>query len=97
MASWLDKIVGADGDRPRRDLSPQGRAVYAEVRLAAVKTDGAVALASHMMSRLRELDDDRRQLAKEDATLNLICAEIESEAVQQCKQIQRGLNNPFGL
>jgi len=65
--------------------------------MAALKTDGAVALASHMMSRLRELDDDRRQLAKDDSTLNLICAEIESEAVQQCKQIQRGLNSPFNL
>lgn len=97
MASWLTRIGGADDDRPRRDLSPQGRNVYDEVRLAALKADGATALAGHMMSRLRELDDNRRQLVQDDATLNLICAEIESEAVQQCKEIQRRLNTPFDL
>ncbi len=97
MGTWLTRIAGGDDDRPRRDLSSQGRAICGEVRLAGLKADGAVALAQHMMARLRELDDDRRQLAKDDATLNLICAEIESEAVQQCKQIQRGLNSPFDL
>jgi len=97
MTNWLTRIAGGDDDRPRRDLSPQGRNVYDEVRLAALKADGATALAGHMMNRLRDLDDNRRQVAQDDATLNLICAEFESEAVQQCKEIQRGLNSPFDL
>lgn len=33
MADWLTRIGGTDEDRPRRDLSPQGRTVYDEVRL----------------------------------------------------------------
>ena len=98
MANWLARIAGAgDEAASRRELNAGDLTVIDEVRRAGLKTDAAVALADHMMSRLRELDDNRRQLAKGDVTLNLICAEIESEAVQQCKEIQRRLNTPFGL
>lgn len=100
MANWLTRRADSDDNRPERNLTPQALAVYNKVRLAALETDGVAALAAHTMKRLYQVDDARRQLAGPDATLNLIFGEIEAEAVQQCKQIQRSqrdVNPPFNI
>jgi hypothetical protein len=81
------------------DLQQEGqrRRVIDEVRHAALKADGSIALAGHIMAGVMALDGERRHLAKEDPALNLLLAEIEGEAVQQVKAIQRSIFDPWGL
>lgn len=101
MAKWLARNGSpADDDVPGSKLTPESRAIYSKVRLAALEADGVAALAAHMMKRMSQVDTARRQLAGPDATLNLIFSELEAEAVQQCKEIQRAqrdISPPFNI
>jgi hypothetical protein len=89
-----------DGLRPSRaDRQTQALAkkLINEVRIAALKTDGALALGDHIMTEIVELDDHRHALGRDNLALNLVLAEIEATAISQCKGIQRGLFNRWGV
>jgi hypothetical protein len=86
--------------RPRsqdRALVSQARGVYNDVRLAALKADGAMALGAHIMEGAAQLDAHRRALAGNDPALNAILCEIELSTVRQAQIIQRQTFNLFGI
>lgn len=84
-------------NRPSKQQRVVGRAVVERVQLSGHQADGAIALAGHMMRELTDLDRERRTLAQDDVTLNIVLSEIEATAIAQCKQIQRNLYSPWGL
>lgn len=73
------------------------QAIYEEVRLAAFKVDGAVALSGRIMEELVYLNEHRRHLAAEDPTVNMMLADIQAETVRQVKKIQRGLFDDWDM
>ncbi len=82
------------GDRP---LAAEAKQIYDRTRRAGFEVDAAVALGDHIMERLVRHDRRRRHLAKDDATLNLILADIEAETVEQVKRIQNRHGDGWGL
>lgn len=83
--------------RVDRPVAAQARGVYDTARLSSLQVDAALAVAAHIMQGVTHLDDRRREIAKDDPTLNMLLAEIEATAVQQVKGIQRGLFNNWGF
>jgi hypothetical protein len=77
--------------RVDRPLANEARTIYDNARLAVLRADSALAVAAHIMQGVTHLDDRRREIARDDPTLNMLLAEIEATAVQQVKGIQRGL------
>ncbi len=97
----LMRIVQGEGDEPSkfgvdRRIAKKAQGVVDNVRLAALKADGVVALAGHIMEEFCELDGLRVRLAKGDLSKNMLMAEIEETAFQQVMKIQRGVDG-FGL
>lgn len=109
-ANWPDGFRRQQTSRDRReraaravevqravwDTQARAREIKNETRLTALQADAALALGGHIMDGVVQLDRVRRDLAKEDVTLNLLLADIESETIQQVQNIQRSLFNPFG-
>lgn len=91
----------ATGDvRPRIAdiaIARKAKQIHDEVRLTALKVDGAMALAGHIMEGLVAMDDRRRQLAKDDPVTNEMLARIEATAVNQIGVIQMNLYNGWRL
>lgn len=87
----------AEDQQAARLLNSEARAIKNETRLTALQADAALALGGHIAEGVVDLDLHRRHLAKDDITLNLLLAEIESETVQQVKRIQRSLFNELAL
>lgn len=85
------------GIRKNRAALRRIEEVVSEVRMAGVKTDGAIALAAHVMEGVRDLDDERRVLAAGDPVTNQVLAEIELEAVRQVKKIQGALFDVWSI
>lgn len=78
---------------PRQDraLVRQAKRLSDEVRLAAFKADGVMALADHIMERALVLDQRRRTLAGENPIVDLMLSEIEATALRKVRVIQDGL------
>jgi len=79
------------------DAQVRAMEIRIEARLTALQGDAAVALGGHLMAGMVELDRQRRHLAKEDVTLNLLLAEIEAETVQQVRRIHGSLFNDLAF
>jgi hypothetical protein len=90
-----------DGERrpARRDreVAAKAKPIHDEVRLAAFKADGAMALAGHIMEGVVGLDQHRRTLAANDPITNQLLADIEQQAIFSVKKIQSNLYNDWGL
>jgi hypothetical protein len=82
------QVVPAKADRP---IAQRAKTVVAEVRHSGLKVDGAIALASHVMDLVIDLDHRRRVLSNGDPLLNEILGEIEGMAVRQARLIQTDL------
>lgn len=80
-----------------RAVARRAKAVHDEVRLAAFKADGALALGGHIMDGVVGLDQHRRALAKNDPVLNTMLAEIEATAVQSAAKIQADLYKGWNI
>jgi hypothetical protein len=80
-----------------RSVVTQTQRVYDQARVAAVKADGAVALAAHIMEQVVGLDRYRQSLSEGDPMLGLVLGDIEANAIRQCKKIQNNLYNPWGF
>lgn len=95
-----DLMPYADGSqrvrRRDRDVAKDAKAVYDEVRLAAFKARGALELGAHVMDGVMELDEHRRELAGDDPVTVGLLAEIERQAINSAKAIQRNLYNRWG-
>jgi len=80
---------------PTRDrkVAKRARETVDEVRLAALKADGAMALGAHLMEGLVGLDDQRRSLSGGDPITDALLMEIEASTIRQCKGIQNNLYN----
>jgi len=83
--------------RVDREVVGRAKAVHDEVRLAAFKVDGALALGGHIMEGVVGLDEHRRALAKDDPVTTALLADIEQTAIFAAKKIQSNLYNDFGL
>jgi hypothetical protein len=68
--------------------------VFDEVELAKLMVDGVLALGTHSMQGLRDLDDERRELAGTDAGQNFLLAEIEAAAKRKIQKINNNLYEP---
>lgn len=100
MGKSLAAMASGDdlpSNRKERELAKQAQPLYDEVRLAALKVEGSMALAAHAMAKAAELDQVRRRIAGNDEVLNQVLAEFELEAVRQAKNIQAGLYSRWGL
>jgi hypothetical protein len=64
------------------------RLVHDGVRIAALKTDGSLALAAHVMEGAEGLDAHRQDLADNDPLLNTILADVEATALAQVKRFR---------
>lgn len=80
-----------------REVIQQAKKIHDEVRLSAFKADGALALAGHIMEGVVGLDNHRRQLAGNDPVTTALLADIEQEAINSVKRIQRDLTSGWGL
>lgn len=78
-------------------VARQAKAVHNEVRLAALKSDGALALAAHVMEGIIGLDERRRALAQDDPVTNEMLVRIEMAAVGHINSIQLNLYNGWRL
>jgi hypothetical protein len=78
-----------------RDIAKKAKAIQDEVRTAAFKIDGALALGGHVMEGVVELDSRRRQLAGNDPLTNALLADIEQAALFAVKKIQSNLFNDW--
>lgn len=83
--------------RVDRPVARDAKKVHDEVRLAAFKADGALALGGHIMEGVVGLDETRRNLAKDDPVLNALLADIEQTALFAAKKVQKNLFNDFGV
>ena len=82
---------------PLRDrrVARQAKKVYDDVRLAALKAEGLMALSGKLMEELVELDAFRRELTQRDPALDALLLDIELAAARQVKSIQNHLYGPF--
>lgn len=96
MANGLMRLLGSPAE-PRQKPTPAELLIRSDVREAAMKADGAIRFGEHVMDGLVELDEHRRALARDDATLNVLLAEVEAETVGQVKKIQRNLYGQWEL
>jgi hypothetical protein len=71
--------------RARRD------AIKGEVQEAALKGQGAMALAGHLMGGVRDLDEVRKDLSGNDPLLTVALGRIEARALRQVDAIQAEL------
>jgi hypothetical protein len=85
----------ARGDE--RSVAARGKRVYDDVRLSALKADGAFALGAHIMEGITDLDSHRRALAGGNQQLDAVLSAIELDTIRQVQGIQRGLYSPFGI
>lgn len=92
------------GGTPRRRVPRNERTVVSqavdlrnEVRIAAFKVAGSVALTRYAAEELCGLYDDFKDLAQEDAAKRVLLGELFGTNVGQVKKYQRNLFNPFGF
>lgn len=97
MTNSLVRLLRGDPDPKPPSQSPEAQEIHREVQLAALRADGAIRMAEHVMDGLVDLDLHRRELAQGDPTLNILLAEIESEAAGQVKKQQRNLYGKWDL
>lgn len=83
--------------RRNRKVTQQSKQVYDEVRMAALKNDGSMALAAHIMEGFVQLDARRMELAQGEPALSALLTDIEMTALRQAKLIQSKLYNDWGL
>lgn len=98
MDNKLVRYTNGEVAVPYRDRSVAKRAkdVFDEVRLNALKADGAMALAGHIMEGVVELDNLRREISQGDPALEAMLMSFESTALRQMAKIQRELYDPWG-
>ncbi len=99
MNNELVRYAAGTVDVPRSDRQVAARAkqAYDEVRLAALKVDGALALAGHIMDGVVGLDNHRQALSNGDPVTDVLLADIQINAVRKVKAIQNGLYDEWGL
>lgn len=99
MSDELMRYTSGEARVVRRDRAVAARAksIHDEVRLAAFKADGALALAGHVMEGVVALDTHRRMLAGDDPVTTALLADIEQQALFSVKKIQANLYNDWGL
>ena len=71
--------------------------IYDEVRLSGLEIEGIIALAGHAMQGVMDLDAYRRSLAADDLSLHSLLGDIQGQAIQQIKQVQRDLFSDWGV
>ena len=67
------------------------------VRVAGFHADASLALAGHVMEGVAGLDSHRRKLAGDDPALNMMLLDVEYEALNNVKSIQRRFSGGFAL
>lgn len=83
--------------RHDRQVAAMAKRVYDEVRLKAMEADGAMALGGHMMEGLTALNAKRQSLSNGDPMVDVMLAEVMANTIRQCKNIQNGLFDSWGL
>lgn len=73
-----------------RELKERVRTTYAQTAEAQMRVDGAFKVAGRMMDRIMELDEHRRELAKDELT-NQLLGQIEMACLDTYRRIQRNL------
>ena len=73
------------------------KSVQDEVRLTAIKAEGALALAAHIMEGVIGLDEHRKSISAGDPVTDVLLTEIEVAAVRHVKSIQGSLYNNWRL
>lgn len=99
MNTDLLRYTNGDVAPPRRDreLAKNGKKVFDDVRLAALRIDGAFALAAHIMEGAKELDDFASRLAQGDPIIRALLTDIEVTGLRQAAAIQRNVYSPWNL
>lgn len=81
--------------RGDRQVAKLGKQIYDETRVAGLKATATLALASHMMEGISELDQHRKRLAGDDPMLNALLGQIEMGAIRKLSGIQTSLFTGF--
>ena len=103
--SGLIRLRQDDGFRSRRRdrslpkrMSGDALQVVEEVRLAALKADGAIELGKHLCDELADFSLEVEDRARHSSTATaMVLAEIEATTVSKVQKIQRGLYNTWGI
>ncbi len=85
---------------PSREERAHNQVVHAiifDAEEAGLKIDAVAAVTVHLMERSVDLDNHRRNLAGNDATLNAVLTRIELGFVAKGEQAQRDVGSRFGL
>ena len=80
-----------------RAVAAAAKLVFDEVRLAALKADGAIGLAGHIMEGMTGLDERRQTLSTGDRANDIMLTEIQIAALRAVKAIQAKLYNQWGM
>lgn len=100
MSGELMPYVHGEVEVPKHDRAvvKQARDTNDRVRLSAFHADASVALAGHIMEGVVGLDAQRRKLAGDDPALNMMLLDIQIEAINGVRTIQRRFTgNGFNL
>lgn len=85
------------GTQLEKQTARTANEIVSEVRLSALRAEGQIALAGHIMNNLTELNAHKRMLAQDDPGLHMMLSRIEAEAGEACTRLQKNLFNdsPF--
>jgi hypothetical protein len=81
----------------RREALLRRAKIANDVKEQGWKINGITQLAHHGMVEMVTLDHDRKQIAGSDLSANLLCVELEEEALRQVKAAQRDLGRKWEL
>lgn len=80
--------------RVERGVAREAKEIYDRTRLKALEADAIMALGSHLMTGIVQLDQKRKSLVSPEDALNSELVEIEMTAIRQARSIQDGRPSP---
>lgn|GEM_PF-5951029 len=95
LEKWGSRPASIVPSREERAHNQSVRTIVFDAKEAALKIDASAAVTAHLMERAVDLDNHRRNLAGNDATLNAVLTRIELGFVAQGEKHQRDLGSRF--
>jgi hypothetical protein len=97
LERWAAGRPSIVATRAEREHARAVEKVVHQTRLEGLKVDAEAAVTGRIMERAVDLDTYRKQLAKGDAVLDAVLAQIEIGFVDKAVRIQRSFGSAFPL